>query len=89
MNPNWARTMADGAKADRDRKDSTPPSDVSGGRHVRMREMFLKSEVGFEHPAKGPDHCSMCIHFKRPHACEIVAGYIRGEDWCEKFEERK
>lgn len=52
--------------------------------------MFKKTEVGFEHPAKGPDHCSECVHFEKrgPHTCEIVAGKIEGTDWCRKFREK-
>lgn len=47
--------------------------------------MYRKSQVGFEHPAKGPDHCSECRHFRPPDSCEIVSGEIRPEDWCRKF----
>lgn len=52
-------------------------------------------EVAFEHPAKGPNHCSMCRHFLggRGHApfsahCQIVADPIKAGDWCKEFEER-
>lgn len=46
-----------------------------------------KSEVGYEHPAAKSDHCGICRHFEveRPHGCEIVAGRILAEDWCERF----
>lgn len=49
--------------------------------------MLSKSEVGYEHPAQGPNHCADCIHFevKRPNGCEIVSGLIMPEDWCRKF----
>ena len=46
---------------------------------------FQKSQVDFEHPAKGPHHCSQCRHFEAPDACEIVAGTINRRDWCKKF----
>ena len=46
---------------------------------------FDKREVGYEHPAKGPDHCSTCEHYRNG-SCVIVAGVIRPEDWCEKYE---
>lgn len=45
-------------------------------------------EVGYEHPARGPHHCSQCEHYQRPNRgwrCEIVQDPIRPEDWCEKF----
>lgn len=47
--------------------------------------MFSKAQVGFEHPAKGPHHCSECKHFRGPNSCEIVSGRIEAGDWCEKF----
>lgn len=47
---------------------------------------FSKDSVGFEHPAKGDDHCSECKHFlASEQACQIVAGHIQAEDWCRKF----
>jgi hypothetical protein len=48
-----------------------------------------KESVGFEHPAKGPHHCGQCRHFEGPRACEIVAGLIRSEDWCRRFEAKR
>jgi len=48
---------------------------------------FTKAEVGFEHPAKGPNRCAQCAHFEPERkACAIVKGHIDPEDWCEKFE---
>jgi hypothetical protein len=45
-----------------------------------------KSAVDFEHPAKGPNHCSQCRHFLPDQlACRIVAGHITGRDWCKRF----
>lgn len=84
LNPNWHEKSTALAK------QTETKSDVSGGHRVRTREMFTKSEVGYEHPAKKPNaRCGLCVHFTRPHACKIVAGYIRAEDWCKKFESRK
>jgi hypothetical protein len=88
MNPKYAKLMDEGAARDREQKAAEPGSDVAGGRHVR-KEKFLKSEVGYEHPAKGADHCAGCVNFRRPHDCEVVAGFIRREDWCKRFEEKK
>jgi hypothetical protein len=45
-----------------------------------------KQSVAFEHPAKGPHHCSECVHYLGG-ACDIVAGKIEPADWCEKFKE--
>ena len=48
---------------------------------------YSKAEVNFEHPAKGPDHCKDCKHYKVVpyHSCEIVPGVIMPNDWCKKF----
>lgn len=48
-----------------------------------------KSEVSFEHPAKGPHHCHDCIHWIPPEACQLVAGTIKPGDWCKLFKEGK
>ena len=49
---------------------------------------FNKAEVLFESPSKGMDHCNDCKLFEvyRKHACKIVGGFIRPDDWCKRFE---
>jgi len=48
---------------------------------------LAKTDVAFEHPARGPHHCSQCRHFNRDSrdSCEIVAGRVLPRDWCTKF----
>lgn len=46
---------------------------------------YTKSEVKFEHPAKGPNHCKDCAHWEAPNRCKLVEGRTLGVDWCEKF----
>jgi len=46
---------------------------------------FDKSEVGFEHPAKGPNHCGACTHYIGGGYCAIVSGLVLAQDWCKKF----
>lgn len=46
---------------------------------------LAKSAVDFEHPAKGPHHCTECRHFLAPHGCELVRGHINAGDWCDRF----
>jgi hypothetical protein len=55
-----------------------------------MADLLPKSAVAYEHPAKGDDHCGICRHFEVRHknGCAIVAGFIRAEDWCDKFKRR-
>jgi len=52
-----------------------------------LMERYEKSQVEFEHPAKGPNHCSQCVHFQGK-TCEIVKGSVDPEDWCNKFKAR-
>jgi hypothetical protein len=86
MNPSWIRESRELAESGKKK----PHSDVASGHRYRQKTLWLKSEVKYEHPAKNmANRCGLCIHFKSPHQCEIVAGYIRKEDWCDKFEERK
>lgn len=51
---------------------------------------LAKPEVSFEHPAGGKDHCADCKHFETqgPHTCEIVAGRIETQDWCDRFKRK-
>lgn len=48
-------------------------------------EKMPKSEVEFEHPAKGSDHCGDCVHFEDGGTCAIVDGAILAKDWCKEF----
>ena len=54
-----------------------------------MLHKKAKEEVNFESPAKGPDHCGQCTHY-RPlsRRCNIVAGAIGPGDWCKLFKEK-
>jgi hypothetical protein len=56
------------------------------GVNVNPGGKFTKAQVGFEHPAQGMDHCRDCVHFRRPHGCQIVAGTVQAGDWCRKFQ---
>ena len=56
------------------------------GVNVNPGGKFTKAQVGFEHPAQGMDHCLDCVHFRRPHGCQIVAGTVQAGDWCQKFQ---
>jgi hypothetical protein len=37
-----------------------------------------------DHP-KGAQHCSICVHFVSPSACQLVAGKISPNGWCVLF----
>jgi hypothetical protein len=51
---------------------------------------FSKGTVHFEHPAEGKDHCGQCTYFQGAvlDRCEIVAGEVKAQDWCAKFERK-
>jgi hypothetical protein len=51
-----------------------------------MPAKLTKIEVGFEHPAKGKQHCRECVHWQSPNRCKIVEGIVKGVDWCKRFE---
>jgi hypothetical protein len=53
--------------------------------------IYTKAQVGYQHPAKGEDHCGTCKHFevRRKNGCEIVAGKILAGDWCKKYAEKR
>lgn len=42
------------------------------------------AEVEFEHPAKGPHHCSECVHWLGAR-CEIVEPPVEAGDWCNRW----
>jgi hypothetical protein len=44
-----------------------------------------KSQVAYESPAEGQDHCAQCEHWRVPNRCEVVGGKIKPGDWCELF----
>lgn len=81
MDPDWV---------DAAERSTRLAEDEAGPREAApARVMFLRSEVGFRHPSGQDDCCRGCAHFVSPHGCRTVAGYVRPEDWCEKFEARK
>lgn len=43
---------------------------------------YKKSQVSFEHPAKGRDDCDECTHYlgEERKACHLVQGVIQPED---------
>jgi hypothetical protein len=52
---------------------------------VMSSSKLSHADVAFEHPARGPHHCSECARFEAPDACELVESPIAPEDWCERF----
>jgi len=51
---------------------------------------YSKADVDYSE-GKPSEHCAICVHFQVYHkkACEIVAGVILPDMWCNKFKKRK
>ena len=51
---------------------------------------YAKREVAYtDDHGDSDEQCSKCTYFRSPVTCEIVAGQIKGEGWCQKFVSRK
>ena len=46
---------------------------------------YSKSEVDYESPARGTDHCMQCQNFMSPDSCLRVNGKVHPDDWCKLF----
>jgi hypothetical protein len=57
------------------------------GKQYAWPKLLSKEEVHFESPAEGEDDCDDCEHFILGGRCELVAGVIGPEDWCDRFKE--
>lgn len=53
---------------------------------ARTRAKVSKASVDYGPAGEHQDRCGRCRHFKRPDACELVAGAINRNDWCLLFE---
>lgn len=51
-----------------------------------MSKLYTKSEVDYS-MGLPEAHCSLCEHY-RIDKCEIVAGKIEPDHWCEKFDKK-
>jgi hypothetical protein len=49
-----------------------------------MADKLDKSEVQYG-PGKGTERCLLCEHFIPRDSCEVVAGAIRKDYWCNRF----
>jgi len=61
-----------------------------GAAKKQVGAKFSKAVVGFEHPAKGTNHCADCVHFagRDAETCKIVSGHVEATDWCRKYKEK-
>jgi hypothetical protein len=60
-----------------------PPRPVP---RVAMRQ--TKAQAHYQWRPHGRQHCALCVHFRGPHGCEIVRGYISPRGWCRNFRAR-
>lgn len=52
------------------------------------RPKVEKSSVKYSRGNAMGDHCSLCVHFQPPHACERVRGHITAGAWCRLFKRK-
>jgi len=54
-----------------------------------MKRKLAKADVEYGE-GKPSEHCAICVHFQVYHkkACEIVAGVILPNMWCNKFKKK-
>lgn len=48
-----------------------------------------KSSVAYTDSGTDAEHCSICTHYLNPTTCKIVAGRIRPEGWCKRFNRKE
>jgi len=54
-----------------------------------QRRKLAKASVRYRLSAAGsPRKCGRCVMFRRPASCTLVAGRIRPQDTCDRFEAR-
>jgi hypothetical protein len=53
--------------------------------YARGRRQIPKEVAQYQYHPKGPQRCGVCVHFRPPGNCEIVAGQISPEGWCRYF----
>jgi hypothetical protein len=55
--------------------------------HISYGHKIDKSSANYTDHGVGGEVCHNCRHFRAPHRCEIVDGYIEPGGWCRYFEE--
>jgi len=47
-----------------------------------------KKAAGYTPRGTRPEHCGICLHFKKPLSCERVAGEVIAMGWCKYWRKR-
>lgn len=47
---------------------------------------YSKAEAQYTDAGTKAEHCSICEHYQRPRACELVRGAVSPQGWCRYFE---
>ncbi len=53
-----------------------------------MTDKVSKQQAHYSEGMKSA-HCGICKHFEKPNGCEIVAGDIKSDMWCEFFKAKR
>jgi hypothetical protein len=53
-----------------------------------MADKLAKADVQYG-PGKRTERCYVCEHFIPAHGCELVAGRIQPDAWCNRFKRER
>jgi hypothetical protein len=53
------------------------------------QEKLSKTEAKYQDHPNGQQRCGICLQFRPPGTCQIVAGSIRPTGWCQFFAARE
>ncbi|MFL5255808.1 MAG: hypothetical protein ACJ8AI_23500 [Rhodopila sp.] len=56
---------------------------------VLAREELSKTEAKYQDHPNGQQRCAICLRFRPPGTCRIVAGSISPTGWCQFFAARE
>lgn len=60
---------------------------AAGGipRDAAAQEKLTKAQAKYQDHPKGQQRCEICLQFRPPHQCNLVAGQISPKGWCQYF----
>jgi len=58
-------------------------------RAARSQEKLKKEDAKYQTLPKGQQRCEICLQFRAPNRCKLVAGEITPKGWCQYFAARE
>lgn len=59
---------------------------VGGARAAQVK--LAQTEIGYQTAPRGGQRCDLCVNWRAPGACAVVAGAISPAGWCGLFARR-